>query len=236
MTRLLIHTALVAGLCAPAVACGLVDPNITEFDLTLPSKQFTIDASRWGLMNADVLASTPCSASSDPCAAGAAAACTDPANPCSAVCDTTTMTCDLTLPVSLYDGVDLVNEKPELQTIEGQPLLDVTIDSIDFEVSANTMNVETPEMVVYAAPSTVMAPEARAKRIGTVPPIPAGTTRTKTPIDFDPMGRANLATFMADFKTPFNIIVGSELLLEAGDMVPAGALTVRVIVEAHAGL
>lgn len=234
MTRLYLHAVLAAVLAAPAMSCGLVDPDITEFDLSLPSKQFTIDADRWGLMNADVLVSTPCQTNPDPCAAAAEQACMQ--GTCDAVCDATTLTCDLTLFVSLYQGVDLYNEKPELQTIEDQPLLDVTIDAINFEVSANTLNVDTPEMVVYAAPSTVMAPDVRALRIGTVPPVPAGTTRSLTPINFDPAGRANLASFMSDFKTPFNIIVGSELLVEDGDMIPAGALTVRVVVEAHAGL
>lgn len=234
MTRLLLARAALAIAAIPAAACGLVDPNITEFDLTLPSKQFTIDATRWGLMNADQLVSTTCTTSPDPCAAAAQQACME--GTCIAQCDATTLTCDLTLFVSLYNQVDLYTEKPELQTIENQPLLEVTIDAINFEVSANTLNVETPEMVVYAAPATVMSPDARAKIVGTVPAVPAGQTRSLTPITFDPMGRANLASFMADYKTPFNIIVGSQLLVEQGDMIPDGAITVRVVVEAHAGL
>lgn len=219
---------------AVATSCGLVDPNITEFDLTLPSKQFTIDAGRWNLMNADQLVSQSCTTQPDPCAAAAQQACEE--GTCIAQCDASTLTCDLTLFVSLYQTIDLQMEKPELSTIEDQPLLDVTIDAINFEVSANSMNVETPEMVVYAAPATVMSPDARAQRIGTVPPVPAGQTRSLTPIDFDPMGRAALAGFMSDYKTPFNIIVGSELLVEMGDAIPMGSMTVRVVVEAHAGL
>ncbi len=225
---------LVAAATAVAASCGLVDPNITEFDLTLPSKQFTIDAARWNLMNADQLVSQSCTTQPDPCAAAAQQACEE--GTCIAQCDATTMTCDLTLFVSLYQAIDLQMEKPELSTIEDQPLLDVTIDAINFEVSANTMNVETPQMVVYAAPATVMSPDARARRVGTVPPVPAGQTRSLTPIDFDPMGREALASFMSDYKTPFNIIVGSELLVEMGDTIPMGSMTVRVVVQAHAGL
>jgi hypothetical protein len=227
--RLLLLSAATA-----AAGCGLVDPNITEFDLTLPSKQFTIDSSRWGLMNADQLVSQTCTTQPDPCAAAAQQACEE--GTCIAQCDATTLTCDLTLFVSLYQMIDLEMEKPELSTIENQPVLDVTIDAINFEVSANSMNVETPQMVVYAAPMTVMSPDARARRVGTVPPVPAGVTRSLMPIDFDPMGRENLAAFMSDYQTPFNIIVGSELLVEQGDTIPMGAMTVRVVVEAHAGL
>jgi hypothetical protein len=225
---------LLLAVLASGAGCGLVDPNITHFDLTLPSKQFTIDSSRWNLMNADQLVSQSCTTQPDPCAAAAQQACA--MGTCIAQCNATTLTCDLTLFVSLYNTIDLQMEKPELATIEDQPVLDVTIDAINFEVSENTMNVETPEMVVYAAPSTVMSPDARAKRVGSVPPLPAGQTRSLTPITFDPMGRDNLASFMGDYKTPFNIIVGSQLMVQMGDTVPDGTMTVRVVVEAHAGL
>lgn len=235
MPSLFVRAALAALIAAPAVSCGLVDPNITEFDLTLPSKQFTVDAEQWSDVDPATVTMIPCGANPQLCADAAAEGCPD--GECSAVCDSGTSTCDLTLYVALYQGVDLYNEKPELQTIEGQPLLDVTIDAISFEVSDNSMNIDTPEMIVYAAPSTVMTPDPeRARRIGTVPPVPAGQERSLTPIQFDPMGRDNLAMFMADFKTPFNIIVGSSILVEQGSTVPAGSMTVRVVVEAHAGL
>jgi hypothetical protein len=233
-TRHWLAPVVTAAATALAAGCGLVDPNITEFDLTLPSKQFTIDSEQWNLMNADQLVSQQCTTQPDPCAAAAQQACEE--GTCIAQCDGSTNTCDLTLFVSLYNMIDLQTEKPELSSIENQPVLDVTIDSINFEVSANTMNVETPEMTVYAAPATVMSPDARAKIIGTVPAVAAGQTRSLTPIVFDPMGRDNLAAFMSDYKTPFNIIVGSELMVEMGDPIPSGAMTVRVVVEAHAGL
>ncbi len=224
----------ILALLVPSTACGLIDSDITNFDLALPNKQFTIDADRWMLQGGEQLISTPCSTSNDPCAMAAAMACE--MDTCSAQCDATTSTCDLTLFVSLFQAIDLTTEKPELQSIQDQPVIDVTIDAIKWEVIANTFNTDTPELVVYAAPSTIMAPDPRAKRIGTVPAIPAGTTQPLTAITFDPDGKANLAAFMGDYQTAFNIIVGSSLLIEQGDMVPAGVLTVRVSIEAHAGI
>jgi hypothetical protein len=225
---------LVLALLAPSTACGLISSDITDFDLALPNKEFTVDAERWMLHDSDLLTSTTCAPSPDPCAAAAQQACT--MGTCLAACNATSHTCDLTLFVSLFQEVNLLTEKPELQRIQDQPIIDVTIDAIKWEVTANTFNLDTPEMVVYAAPSTVMTPDARAKRIGTVPAIPAGTTRPVTAITFDPNGKANLATFMGDYRTAFNIIVGSSVLVQQGDPVPQGALTVRVSVEAHAGL
>lgn len=222
-------------LAVPLFGCGLVDPNITNFDLALPNKTFTIDSANWGLMNADQLTSQTCTVSPDPCAAAAEQACA--MGTCIAQCNATSLTCDLTLFVSLFTPVDLLVEKPELATIQDEPVIDVTIDAITYKVMENTLNVATPEMKVYAAPMTVIrAGDPLAREIGTVPPIPAGMTMGETDVVLSPSGKATLAEFMGDFKTPFNIIVGSNLLVQQGDPVPAGKLVVNVGVKAHAGV
>lgn len=222
-------------LAVPLFGCGLVDPNITNFDLALPNKTFTIDSANWGLMNADQLTSQTCTVSPDPCAAAAEQACA--MGTCIAQCNATSLTCDLTLFVSLFTPVDLLVEKPELATIQDEPVIDVTIDAITYRVMENTLNVATPEMKVYAAPMTVTrAGDPLAREIGTVPAIPAGMTMGETDVVLSPSGKATLAEFMGDFKTPFNIIVGSNLLVQQGDAVPAGKLVVNVGVKAHAGV
>ena len=231
----MVRSFLVAALAVPLVACGLVDSNITNFDLALPDKSFTIDADNWSLMNADQLVATTCTTAPDPCAAAAAQACA--MGSCIAQCNATSLTCDLTLFVSLFTPVDLLVEKPELATIQDEPLIDVTIDAITYKVMENSLNVATPEMKVYAAPMTVIrAGDPLAREIGTVPAIPAGATLTETAVVLSPTGKATLAGFMGDFKTPFNIIVGSNLLVQQGDPVPAGRMVVRVAVKAHAGV
>lgn len=215
--------------------CGLIDPDITNFDLALPDKTFTVDAKNWSLQNADQLVNQQCTVSPDPCAAAAAQACTE--GSCIAQCNATSLTCDLTLFISLYTPVDLINEKPELQTIEDQPVINVTVDAITYAVVENTLNTDTPELKVYAAPSTVTkAGDPLAREIGTVPAILAGQTRTSTDVILSSAGRATLADFMGDFKTPFNIVVGSNLLVQQGDAVPSGRLVVKVSVKAHAGV
>ncbi len=228
--------ALVLALSPLATGCGLIDSDVTEFDLALPTKQFTIDSGNWGLTNPEALLSAPCSTTgNDVCPGLAAQACRP--NQCVAACNAATSTCDLTLFVSLYQGIDLVTEKPELQSIEDQPVISVTVDSIDYEVTANSLNVATPAFGVWAAPSTVMVPgDPGSKRVGTVPAIPGGALVPRTPMSFDPDGKANLASFMGSYQTPFNIVVGSGIVLGRGSQVPTGAMTVRVSIAAHAGL
>jgi hypothetical protein len=41
---------------------------------------------------------------------------------------------------------------------------------------------------------------------------------------------------MGTYKNPFNIIVGSQIVVGSGDMVPTGRLDALVTIKAHAGL
>lgn len=236
MLAKLLRAAALVSIAVPGLsACGLIDPDVTHFDLGLPDKQFTVDAGNWGLSNPEALMSAQCTASPDPCPQLAAQACRP--GQCVAACNAGTHTCDLTLFVSLYQGIDLVEEKPELQSIHDEPLIEVEIDNINYEVVANTLNVATPEMGVWAAPSTVMVPgDPGSKRVGTVPSVPAGATLPETAMTFDANGKSNLAEFMGSYMTPFNIVVGSGITLHQGDPVPQGAMTVQVSIAAHAGL
>lgn len=236
------HATLAAALAVAAAGlagCGLIDSDVTQFDLGLPDKQFTVDASSWELSNPEQLLMHACAASPDPCPALAEQACRP--GQCVAACNVPTGsamgTCDLTVFVSLYQRIDLLAEKPELQQINDEPVIDVEIDDIHYEVTANTFNVATPQMGVWAAPSTVMAPgDPGSKRVGTVPPVAAGATLPRTAMTFDADGKANLKSFMGAYRTPFNIVVGSGITLHQGDPVPQGAMTVKVSIRAHAGL
>ena len=73
--------------------------------------------------------------------------------------------------------VAYLSEQPELGTINDKPVIKVTVDSVIYAVSANTLTVATPEMGVYVAPINVMDPlNPMATKIGTVQAVPAGTT------------------------------------------------------------
>ena len=220
-----------------AGGCGLISSDVTNFDLTLPDKTFTIDASGWNVNQqaASALLSTNCSSQPTVCASAAMQACQ---MGCSGSCSTTTQTCDLSMDVSLYRSIDLVMEKPELKTINDEPVIKVTIDSVTYEVTANTLNVATPEMKVYVAPMSVMNPkDPQAKEIGVIAPVAAGqTTSSPQNIAFNATGKAELVNIMSTFKTPFNVLVGSTLVVKMGTPVPQGKLDAVVHIKAHAGL
>jgi hypothetical protein len=217
--------------------CGLISSDVTNFDLTLPDKNFTIDATTWQVdqQQADLVLSTNCSSQPTVCMSAAMQACT---KGCSGMCNASSHTCDLSLDVSLYQPINLVMEKPELKPINDEPVIKVTIDSVTYEVTANTLNVATPEMKIYVAPMSVMDPkDPQAKEIGTISAVAAGMTTTSPQnIAFNAMGKAELVNIMSTFKTPFNVLVGSTIVVRSGTPVPQGKLDAVVHIKAHAGL
>ncbi|MBX3161298.1 MAG: hypothetical protein KF773_35375 [Deltaproteobacteria bacterium] len=226
--------AAVAGLGAGG--CGLISSDVTDFNLDLPDKMFSVDSTGWQIDDgqAQQFLGTSCSAQPTVCMSAASAAC----NNCSGECNAGSQKCDLRLDVSLHQAVNLLTEKPELQAINDKPVISVTVDSVTFEVTMNTLNVDTPQMNVMVAPVSVIDPsDPQAKLIGSVAPIPAGAlTDGPRSLAFTPTGKADLVATMSSFKVPFNLLIGASLLVREGTPVPSGRLDATIHVKAHAGI
>src|SRR5215813_7447237 len=97
--------------------CGLISSDVTNFDLTLPDKNFTIDATSWQVdqMQAGALLAMTCSNNSL-CETAAQQACS---MGCSGEC--VMSHCVLHLEFSAFQPVNLLMEKPELKQINDEP-------------------------------------------------------------------------------------------------------------------
>ena len=218
-------------------ACGLISSDVTNFDLTLPDKKFTIDMGGWELNSSarDTYLMRTCSEQNPSfCNTAVQQVCT---MGCSGSCGASN-TCDLSLDISLSQPVNLLMEKPELKSINDQSVISVTIDSVTYEITNNTLNIDTPEFTVYVAPTSVLKiSDPQAKAIGKIEPVPAGwVTEAPHPFAFTPTGRGELVNLMSSFKTPFNVLFGSSLLITASDPVPMGKLDAVLHIKGHAGL
>jgi hypothetical protein len=221
--------------CMALSACGLIDKDITYFDLSLPEEQFTVDTSQWGLSADGTFPAIPCTVDNDICADAVTAYCG--AEQCQGVCDGASNTCTARVLVALSQQIDLVQEKPELQTIEDQPFINVTVDAVKYRITENTLNFESPEITLYVAPVNVMSPtNPEAQPIGTIASLEAGRQIDWTDVQLAPNGEASLRQFMGDYRSLFNVIVGAWVEIQAGDSMPAGRAVAEVRVEAHAGL
>ena len=111
----------------------------------------------------------------------------------------------------------------------------ITIDRIYYTVSENTFNVASPELTVYVAPQGVMEPRSPdAAVIGTIAQIPAGETIDEADVELTPEGREQFRDYMKEYATPFNLIVATTVVIEAGDPIPTGRFVSVVRVDAHA--
>lgn len=233
MHRLVLSSALISA-CS-LFGCGLIDSNITEFNLSLPDQEFTIDTSQWNLMGDATFPGIPCQTTNDACPDLTAAVCDGPE--CTGICDGATNTCKVMVQVGLSQTINLVEEKPELQTIENQPFLNVTIDAVEYQIVENTLNFDSPGISLYVAPQNVMTPESNdARLVGTIEPIPAMRQLDWTPMNMNNAGENNLRDMMGDYRSIFNVIVGATVEITEGTPLPSGRAVARVGVDAHAGL
>ena len=225
-----------AALALAVGGCGLVDEDVTRFDLSLPNKTYSVDSASWRVQGDPSLVLNM-SCGSDPAVCGLAAdnLCTD--GQCEGQCSATTRTCDVVIPIHPFITIDLAMEKPELSEIDDTALVDVDIEAITYAVSENTLDRDTPPLVLYVAPEIVMSPDdARAIPVGTIPPVAAGTTVPETEIEMTAAGRSRLVSAMSDYRTPFNVLVGTEIVVGMGQTMPSGRMTTTLSIRASAGL
>ena len=214
--------------------CGLIDSDITRFDMRVSDKNFSVDSADWNLTSDATFPAIDCSQQAGVCSAGITQACGNEAA-CFGSCDGTN--CRVLLLVAEAASVDLAAERPELQTVAKQPIIDVSVERVYYSITENTLNVSTPELKLYVAPIDVLLPgDPRAKLVGTIQPIPAGDTPTDKDVLFTQDGELELQEYMGDWRTQFNVLVGAEITINAGDPVPTGALTASVTVDAYADL
>ena len=233
MTRIALSGIFIAALGISG--CGLIDPDITQFNLSLPDQEFTIDTSQWGLSGDATFPAIPCDPANDICEQLTDQVCSGPE--CVGFCDVERATCKVRVSVALSESINLVEEKPELQTIENQPFLKVTIDQVVYEVLENSLNFDSPEISVYVAPQNVMSPDSGdARLVGVIESVPAMRQLQSTAMVLSNEGEGNLKDMMGDYRSVFNIIAGTSVEIGEGMPMPSGRAVARVTVDAHAGL
>jgi hypothetical protein len=227
--RLSAWVAVAAGLSG----CGLIDPDIGDFALRFPTQSVTVDSSDWELTADEEIPAIECADVPGVCNEAVLEYCAAEGI-CFGSCDGAY--CEAAVVISLWHTIDLAETNhDEFQRINDQPVISVNVDDVAFSVGENTFNIPSPELGVYVAPRTVMnhgSPQARL--IGTIPALSAGARVERDPLQFTDDGRDHFEEFLAEYRTPFNIIVGGRLDLAAGDVVPQGRMQAEVHVTATA--
>jgi hypothetical protein len=209
--------------------CGLISSDISKLTFDLPTETYTFDTSMWSNLPSGTIPPVPCGSANDCCVAATA---TGSGLDCSTLTCNSSSVCEADIPESAASTVNLAMQVPVLQSFPGHALSSITISSISYKVSDNTLNIDLPQMTIYLAPDGVTDPfhDSRAVAFGTIPPI------SHTPPDNDPSGMVMLvsnaaqvfAMFTGNISTPFTIIAAGIVAIPSGSPVPSGAITVSV--------
>ncbi|MCG8416552.1 MAG: hypothetical protein MJE77_01260 [Proteobacteria bacterium] len=217
-------------------ACGLIDPDITEFRFVTEDKEFTIDTGNWGLSGEGKFPRIPCDPANDQCIAASMAYCTSGENAeCTASC-TPANSCQVTVLASLDSEIKL-SEENEFQSINNQPLARVSVESVEYQIVENTLEVPSPVLDIFVGPLGTTAPsQLDARPIGSVDSVEARTKKSWTAIEFTAQGRDALRTLMEgeEYKSPFNVIISTRLDIVEKDPIPSGHVRVGVRITASA--
>jgi hypothetical protein len=209
--------------------CGLISTDIASVDLSLPPQDFRIDSSDWMLPPG----TTPVVPCAGDCSALASTVCAQ--GTCTAQCGSDQV-CFAKVPISLKNDFDLARDAPSYQDFASLPGLSVTVTGVSFDISENTLNLDTPSLSVYFGPTSITSPnDPGAELVGTIPAVRAGQTG-HIPVTFSANGPDVVKKYMDDFHTPFRVIVFAEVIVHAGQASPTGRMVGQVNASAKASV
>jgi len=144
--------------------------------------------------------------------------------------------CQATLQVTLSQDYNLSTEASGYSDILDQPVVSVNVDDIYFQISMNTLNVETPALQVVIGPQTITRlGDPGAQLIGIIPAIRAGQTG-RVDVSLAAGGDSILKSFMDNFHTAFRVVITGTKIVHGGNATPVGKLVGQVQADAHVSL
>jgi hypothetical protein len=224
----------VAGVLAVLGGCGVLDKidNLKTISFMLPRQEFKVSTNdpNWHAPPTSGVPALPCGPGQP-----IADCCTAPAGAPAIDCNRTPLSCEaehcaLKFKYEQVGPVDLSHE-PSLKVYSGMIFSDLLLKEIDLDVK-NGLNVTTPPVDLYVAPSNVTS-STGAMKFATIPmQAPGFSGHVVVPLD-DTAQRI-FSSFARNIQTPFNIIMSTGILVKSGDPVPSGEVTFDVsgIVEA----
>ncbi len=215
---------------ALAVAgCGLIGDDLTTVTVSLPARDFRIDSANWRLPPGNVPV-VPCATD---CTALADQICTQ--QNCTAEC-ASNQQCQARIPVSLKNDFDLAEDSPSYQQVANLPAVEVTLQSVTFNITENALNLDTPQLSIYFGPTSITSStDAAAELVGTIPPVEAGERGVRE-VMLSANGQAVVKKYMDDYRTPFRVLVVAFIVVEGGQASPNGRMVGQVTATATVGL
>jgi hypothetical protein len=223
--RRLISASLLVPLLVVGAGCGLISSDVATIRFSLPTRMYSFDSASFNV---------PAGLSVDiPCGDGQVIndCCNPPAGLPGPDCTTTQIACEqnesgtnvctATAPVSQSQTINLGQEVQKLNSFTG--LVSIKINRITYQVTANTLNINVPDIILYLAPAGVTDPKDGMK-FGTLPAIAAGDTPTGDVI-LEANAAQVLATYTTNIQAPFNFIAATTVKVSHA---PTGRIDLKI--------
>lgn len=235
MRRTPVSLLLVVAALAGGGACGLFGEDLLSWDFALPAKEFTINTDNF--VPAAIRQLDPATMPAIAC---------PPLDCCAGMSETECATfgfvceagaCVAVPRVELSNAVNLAQEAPELQQVAANvpSFTHVTLKRLYLASYSNTLNYDTPEIELYLGPEAATSiddldasGQPLCKKLGTLPPIPKGTSCSSgctVDVQLTADGAAVFETFVRNFRQTFKLFSRATMQFEAGDEVPTGQFT-----------
>jgi hypothetical protein len=227
---------------AATVGCGLVNSNTFSYDYAFDPPQGFMESfgDETSMVTVPMVACDP-AAATDQCSGLLTA---DMLGAAKLSCDATSRMCAAVVDVRLAYPIDLSMQSLPAPVVQ-YGVDKVSIEKIAYWIMNNRVNVEIPPIDLYVASSAAKDEnDASAKLVGTVSKLPprsqctdsadtagdkaAPTGTVVCDIKLSDAGQSALATFVKDYKTPFQFIAHTKVVAHAGDPLPTGVLSFYV--------
>jgi len=119
--------------------------------------------------------------------------------------------------------VDLGRDVPALKSQLRSVLAQATLARIDTTVTGGVGTLSVRAANLFVAPKGT--PSARADGVIFLAGIPLGSGTRQ--VDLDAQARFGLSSFLADFNTPFTLILSAHVVVKSG-AAPKGVATINV--------
>lgn len=221
--------ALLVPCAALAISgCDLLE-DATSFNVCTNWEKVSVDTAQIGLnAGGATVPDVPCTAGgADVCAqATAGISCSGGSYECKVQCGGSAK-CEVE--ATAQAPAQTVDLSSKIQnSVQASALDKVTIDSVEYRVSANSLNFATPAISVYVGPNAATkVGDAGVTLFATLPPIPSKGTPSSS-LSPTAAGQTALTGFVKNYKTPFKILSSATMTFQAGDSVPEGKLDAEI--------
>ncbi|MCU1281346.1 MAG: hypothetical protein JWM53_4892 [bacterium] len=223
---------------ALAVAgCGLVNTNTFSYTYGFDAQEFMETLGDEKTMNTVPMVPCDPTSSTDQCSSALPPSMLGAAK---LSCDTTSRMCAAVIDVRLPYPVDLSMQNLPSEVVK-YGADKVSVQKIAYWIMTNRANVDVPPIDLYVASAAARDEgDPSAKLVGTVAKLPAMSHACTDPADAtaEPLagtapvcdvklaagGQSALATFVKDYKTPFQFIAHTKIIAHAGDPLPTGTI------------